>query len=111
MSGPVGLETAGAHFCARLSAFKVLSLFFCNSIEPSVGSIARPEISRSAEIFGKDCEVQVTLHRFTKRYDFQIFVCISRQTELLIFRKVLLSLLLLKDHGSPRSTRAASATP
>jgi hypothetical protein len=23
----------GAHFCARLSAFKMLSLFFCNSID------------------------------------------------------------------------------
>jgi hypothetical protein len=50
----------------RLSAFKVLGLFFCNLIEPSRGSVARPEISRSAEIFGKDCEVQVTLHRFKK---------------------------------------------
>jgi hypothetical protein len=27
----------GAHFCARLNAFKVLSLFFCNSIDPSPG--------------------------------------------------------------------------
>jgi len=29
----------GAHFCARLSAFKTLSLFFCNST--ALGSIAR----------------------------------------------------------------------
>jgi hypothetical protein len=50
----------GAHFCARLSAFKVLSLFFCNSTHRP-GLIARLEISRFAEIFGKDCEVQVTL--------------------------------------------------
>ena len=49
----------GAHFCARLSAFKVLSLFFCNSTHRP-GLIARLEISRFAEIFGKDCEVQVT---------------------------------------------------
>jgi hypothetical protein len=50
----------GAHFCARLSAFKVLSLFFCNSIDPSPGIDRAPRDSRSAEIFGK-CEVQVTL--------------------------------------------------
>ena len=31
------LGAGRAHFCARLSAFKVLSLFFCNSIEPSPG--------------------------------------------------------------------------
>jgi hypothetical protein len=54
----------GAHFCARLSAFKVLSLFFCNSIDPSPRFDRAPrdfQISRFAEIFGKDCEVQVTL--------------------------------------------------
>ncbi len=34
----------GAHFCARLSAFKMLSRFFCNSIDPSPGLIARLEI-------------------------------------------------------------------
>jgi hypothetical protein len=51
----------GAHFCARLSAFKVLSLFFCNSIDPSPGFDRAPEIPKYAEIFGKDCEVQVTL--------------------------------------------------
>ena len=76
--GRWGLETAGAHFCARVSAFKVLGLFFCNSIEPSLGSVARPEISRSAEIFGKECEAQVTLHRFKKvtffRYLYVYFV-------------------------------------
>jgi hypothetical protein len=46
-----GSGTGGAHFCARLSAFKVLGLFFCNSIDPSPGWIARPEISKFAEIF------------------------------------------------------------
>jgi hypothetical protein len=32
-----------------------------------MGLIARPEISKSAEIFGKDCEVQVTLMVSTKK--------------------------------------------
>jgi hypothetical protein len=51
----------GAHFCPRLSAFKMLSLFFCNSIDPLPRFDRAPEISQFAEIFGKDCEVQVTL--------------------------------------------------
>jgi hypothetical protein len=54
----------GAHFCARLSAFKMLNPFFCNSIDPSPGLIARPEISKFAEIFGQDCKIPVTLYRF-----------------------------------------------
>jgi hypothetical protein len=65
----------GAHFCARLSAFKMLSLFFCNSIDPSPGLIARPEISKFAEIFGKDCEVQVALTD-SKKMLFFIYLCV-----------------------------------
>ena len=64
----------GAHFCARLSAFKMLSLFFCNSIDPSPGFDRAPEISKSADIFGKDCEIQVTLHLFQKKLLFFIYL-------------------------------------
>ena len=60
----------GVHFCARLSAFKVLGLFFCNSIDPSPRIDRAPEISKSAEIFGKDCEIQVTLHILENSYIF-----------------------------------------
>jgi hypothetical protein len=69
-----GSGTGGAHFCARLSAFKMLSLFFCNSIDPSPGLIARPEISKLAEIFGQDCKIPVTLYRFQKNCVFS-YVC------------------------------------
>jgi hypothetical protein len=54
MSRPVGLETEGAHFCARLSAFKMLGLFFCNSIDLSAGIDRRRH-------FGEECQIQVTL--------------------------------------------------
>ena len=58
------LGTGGAHFCARLSAFKMLGLFFCNSIDPSAG-IDRRRHFESGWIFGEDCEIQVTLHNFS----------------------------------------------
>jgi hypothetical protein len=48
-------------FCARLSAFKMLGLFFCNSIDPSAG-IDRRRHFESGWIFGEECEIQVTLH-------------------------------------------------
>jgi hypothetical protein len=55
----------GARFCARLSAFKMLSLFFRNSIDLSPGlDRAQAEISRSTEIFHADCEIQVTPQAF-----------------------------------------------
>jgi hypothetical protein len=55
----------GARFCARLSAFKMLSLFFRNSIDLSPGlDRAQAEISRSPEIFHADCEIQVTPQAF-----------------------------------------------
>jgi hypothetical protein len=49
----------GVHFCARLSAFKVLGLFFCNSIDPSP-RIDRRRHFESGWIFGEHCEIQVT---------------------------------------------------
>jgi len=58
----------GAHFCARLSVFKVLGLFFCNSIDPSPG-IDRGRHFEIGSIFGEDCEIQVTLHRLSIIYD------------------------------------------
>jgi hypothetical protein len=55
----------GAHFCARLSVFKMLSLFFCNSIDPSPGG-ERRRYFESGWIFGEDCEIQVTSPDFAK---------------------------------------------
>ena len=56
-------------FCTRLSAFKKLSLFFCNSQldrPPRLSTIA-PDISKSAEIFGEDSEIEVTLQEYSKK--------------------------------------------
>ena len=45
----------------------MLSLFFCNSIDLSPRFDRAPrDFQICFEIFGKDCEVQVTLHRFKK---------------------------------------------
>jgi hypothetical protein len=79
----------GVHFCARLSAFKVLSLFFCNSIDPWSGFDRAPEISKSAEIFGKDCEVHVTLAYSIKIITFQSVARIYRKSTLFVFCKLL----------------------
>jgi hypothetical protein len=50
------------HFCARSSAFKMLGLFFCNSIDLPLG-IDRAQHFESGLIFGQDYEIQATLHR------------------------------------------------
>jgi hypothetical protein len=55
----------------------MLNLFFCSSIDPSPGFDREPEISKSAEIFGKDCEIQVTLALVSKNNVVHILVRIS----------------------------------
>jgi hypothetical protein len=102
----------GAHFCARSSAFKTLSLFFCNSTALSPGlDRTHPEISRSPEIFGEDCEIQVTLHRLWEIYGFaDIWMYILENKITICLQDVVINT-ALNDHRSHRSTRAASAPP